>query len=39
MNVKGAEIMGSSVEAFASYHRSEFEKWTAFMKNAGIKPQ
>jgi len=39
MNAMGAEIMGGSVEAFASYHRSEFEKWTTFMKNAGIKPQ
>jgi tripartite-type tricarboxylate transporter receptor subunit TctC len=39
MNGMGAEIMGGSVEAFAAYHRSEFDKWTTFMKNTGIKPQ
>jgi len=39
MNAMGAQIMGGSVEEFAVYHRSEFDKWTTFMKNTGIKPQ
>jgi tripartite-type tricarboxylate transporter receptor subunit TctC len=39
MNGLGAEIMGGSVEAFAAYHRAEFDKWTTFLRNTDIKPQ
>ena len=39
MNGMGAEIMGGTVEVFALYRRPEFEKWTTFRKDAGIKPQ
>ena len=35
----GVEIMGGSREAFAAYHRSEFDKWTTFLRNTGIKAQ
>ena len=35
----GVEMMGGSREAFAAYHRSEFDKWTTFLKNTGIKAQ
>ena len=39
MNEMGAEIMGGSVESFTAFHRTEFERWTTFAKNSGIKPQ
>lgn len=39
MNGMGAQIMGGTVKEFAAYHRSEFNKWTTFLKNTGIKPQ
>lgn len=39
LNSVGAEIMGGSVEAFAVYHQSEFDRWTTLLKSAGIKPQ
>ena len=39
MNGMGVEIMGGPVEAFATFHRSEFDKWTTFLKNTGIKAQ
>ena len=39
MNSLGATILGGSVEEFDAFQRSEFEKWTTFMKNTGIKPQ
>ena len=35
----GVEMMGGSREAFAAYHRSEFDKWTTFLRNTGIKAQ
>ena len=35
----GVEIMGGSRESFAAYHRSEFDKWTTFLRNTGIKAQ
>lgn len=35
----GAEIMTGSAQDFADYHRSEFERWTTFMRQSGIKPQ
>lgn len=35
----GVEIMGGSREAFSAYHRSEFDKWTTFLRNTGIKAQ
>jgi len=35
----GVEITGGSREAFSAYHRSEFDKWTTFLKNTGIKAQ
>ena len=35
----GVEIMGGSREAFSAYHRSEFSKWTTFLRNTGIKAQ
>jgi len=35
----GVDIMGGSREAFAAYHRSEFDKWTTFLRNTGIKAQ
>ncbi len=39
MNAMGVELMGGSAEAFAAYHRSEFDKWTSFIRNTGIKAQ
>jgi tripartite-type tricarboxylate transporter receptor subunit TctC len=39
LNGMGVEIMGGSREAFAAYHRSEFDKWTTFLRNTGIKAQ
>ncbi len=39
MHGAGMEIMGGTVQEFAAYHRSEFDKWTTFIKNTGIKPQ
>jgi tripartite-type tricarboxylate transporter receptor subunit TctC len=39
MNGLGVDLMGGSVEAFAAFHRSEFDRWTTFLKNTGIKPQ
>lgn len=35
----GAEIMGGSVEEFSKFHRTEFDRWTAFIKSTGIKIQ
>jgi tripartite-type tricarboxylate transporter receptor subunit TctC len=35
----GVGIMGGSRDAFSAYHRSEFDKWTTFLKNTGIKAQ
>jgi len=35
----GVGIMGGSREVFSAYHRSEFDKWTTFLKNTGIKAQ
>jgi hypothetical protein len=28
----GMEIMGGTVQEFAAYQRSEFDKWTTFVK-------
>jgi tripartite-type tricarboxylate transporter receptor subunit TctC len=39
MNGMGAQIMGGSVEGFAAFHRSEFDKWTTFIRSTGIKAQ
>jgi tripartite-type tricarboxylate transporter receptor subunit TctC len=39
MNAMGAEILGGSVEDFAAFHRSEFDKWTTFLRNTEIKAQ
>jgi hypothetical protein len=39
MHGAGMEIMGGTVKEFAAYHRSEFDKWTTFVKSTGIKPQ
>jgi tripartite-type tricarboxylate transporter receptor subunit TctC len=33
----GAEVMGGTVEAFTTFHQKEFERWTTFVKAAGIK--
>jgi len=35
----GAEVMYGGVDEFTSYHRSEFERWTRFVRDSGIKPQ
>jgi tripartite-type tricarboxylate transporter receptor subunit TctC len=35
----GVEITGGTREAFSAFHRSEFEKWTTFLRNTGIKAQ
>jgi tripartite-type tricarboxylate transporter receptor subunit TctC len=35
----GVEITGGTREAFSAYHRSEFERWTTFLRNTGIKAQ
>ena len=35
----GVEIMGGAREEFSAYHRSEFDKWTTFLRNTGIKAQ
>lgn len=35
----GVEIMGGSRAAFAAFHRSEFDRWTGFLRNTGIKAQ
>jgi tripartite-type tricarboxylate transporter receptor subunit TctC len=39
MNDMGAEIMGGSVESFATFQQAEFRRWTEFVKNTGIRPQ
>lgn len=39
MNAMGVDLMGGSMESFAAYHRSEFDKWTTFLKSTGIKAQ
>ncbi|HSQ03092.1 MAG TPA: tripartite tricarboxylate transporter substrate binding protein [Burkholderiales bacterium] len=39
MNEMGAETMGGSVESFTAFHRAEFQRWTTFAKESGIKPQ
>ena len=39
MTAEGLEVVGSTPEEFASYIRSETEKWTRVIKAAGIKPQ
>jgi tripartite-type tricarboxylate transporter receptor subunit TctC len=35
----GVELTGGSREMFSAYHRSEFDKWTTFLRNTGIKAQ
>jgi tripartite-type tricarboxylate transporter receptor subunit TctC len=35
----GAEVMGGTVEAFTAFHQKEFERWTSFVKAAGIKAE
>jgi tripartite-type tricarboxylate transporter receptor subunit TctC len=35
----GVELTGGSREAFSAYHRAEFDKWTNFLRNTGIKAQ
>ena len=35
----GAEIMGGSVEDFATFHRAEYARWAKFIKETGIKVQ
>lgn len=35
----GAEVVGSSPEAFAAFYRSELAKWAQVVRNAGIKPE
>ena len=35
----GVEVIGGSVEAFAVMHKQEFERWSAFIKKAGIKTE
>jgi tripartite-type tricarboxylate transporter receptor subunit TctC len=39
MTAEGLEVVGGTPEEFASYIRSETEKWTRVIKAAGIKPQ
>ncbi len=39
LNGMGVDIMGGSRESFIAFHRSEFTKWTTFLKNTGIKAQ
>ena len=39
MTAEGLEVVGSTPEEFASYIRSETDKWTQVIKAAGIKPQ
>ena len=36
---EGADIVGSTPEAFGAYIKSETEKWARVIKSAGIKPQ
>ena len=36
LNSAGAEIMGGTVEAFAAYHKAEFDRWFSFIKSTGI---
>ncbi len=36
---EGMEVVASTPEEFAAYIKSETEKWTKFIKSAGIKPQ
>ena len=36
---EGADIVGSTPEAFSAYIKSETEKWARVIKAAGIKPQ
>ena len=39
MIAEGLEVVGGTPEEFASYIRSETDKWTKVIKAAGIKPQ
>lgn len=39
MNALGVDLLGGSIRSFAAYHRSEFDKWTTFIRNTGIKAQ
>lgn len=39
LNAIGAEILGGSVDEFAVFHQSEFDRWTTLLKNAGVKAQ
>lgn len=39
MTAEGLEVVAGTPEEFASYIRSETEKWTQVIKAAGIKPQ
>ena len=36
---EGADIVGSTPEAFGAYIKAETEKWARVIKSAGIKPQ
>ena len=36
---EGADIVGSTPDAFGTYIKSETEKWARVIKSAGIKPQ
>lgn len=39
LSSSGAEVMGGTVESFTAFHQKEFERWTAFVKAAGIKAE
>ena len=39
MMAEGLEVVGGTPEEFASYIKSETDKWTQVIKAAGIKPQ
>lgn len=35
----GAEIVGSTPEAFAAFYQTELAKWVKVVKAAGIQPE
>jgi tripartite-type tricarboxylate transporter receptor subunit TctC len=35
----GAKMMGGSVEDFIAFNQKEFERWTSFIRNSGMKLQ
>jgi tripartite-type tricarboxylate transporter receptor subunit TctC len=35
----GAELMGGSIEAFAAYHKREFDRWVDFIQKTGIRTE